>query len=74
MKVFLIGGSFHVCLQAMDSIPVIMKNRDIEGISISVEADDFDDHVLNGPPFSFEMDPSADQDIRDKFEVTTDGE
>ncbi|XP_043205387.1 DE-cadherin-like isoform X2 [Amphibalanus amphitrite] len=58
-------------IQSADSTPVIMENRKIDGISISVEADDFDDTEMNGAPFSFELDPAASDDIRSKFSVTT---
>ena len=54
---------------------MIMENKPSEGVILSVEADDFDDHQKNGPPYTFRLDPNAPDDIKAKFEVTTsDGE
>ncbi|XP_037090914.1 DE-cadherin-like [Pollicipes pollicipes] len=54
--------------------PVIMENKPFDGIVIPVEADDFDDHQRNGPPYTFQLDPQAPADLRNKFSVITIGQ
>ncbi|XP_037090978.1 DE-cadherin-like [Pollicipes pollicipes] len=60
-------------IQSDASIPVIMENKSPDDIVISVEADDYDDHEKNGPPYTFWLDPSSSADIRNKFGVRTAG-
>ena len=51
-----------------------MENKPPEGVVIPVEADDFDDHRWNGPPYTFVLDPDAPEELRNMFSVTTVGE
>ena len=66
------GG--YICPpQSNSTRPVIMENKPFDGIVIPVEADDFDDHLRNGPPYSFRLDPAAPEELRRQFSVTTVG-
>lgn len=48
---------------------MIRENTEAVNIRLPVEADDFDDHTQNGPPYSFRLDPNAGYSIRSKFKV-----
>ena len=50
-----------------------MENKSPEGVVIPVEADDFDDHQWNGPPYTFALDPDAPAELHSMFSVTTVG-
>ncbi|XP_043190768.1 DE-cadherin-like isoform X2 [Amphibalanus amphitrite] len=58
-------------VQSEDTRQVIMENKSPEGVVIPVEADDFDDHQWNGPPYTFALDPDAPAELHDMFSVTT---
>ncbi|XP_051171041.1 DE-cadherin [Leptopilina boulardi] len=49
--------------------PVIWDENKVAGKIITLEAQDYDDPKKNGPPFYFEIDYSADEEIKAKFAI-----